>query len=191
MTRFAIGFLLLGALLFGFAALPATLCAQDDAPRETERLTPDQRIERRVRRIAEAVELSDTQQQQIRQLMRQTRERIVAERNRLGRGTPEFKQARRQIAWESDDRLHAILTCAQRDRFRVARRGWNAERRARRARGMRGRRSRMNMRRQNMRGQNMRGQNMRGQNMRGQNMRGQNMRGQNMGDGAPYEPFDG
>jgi len=81
-----------------------------------------QRIEQRMQKLTQALRLTAQQQQQIRQVLTNSARRMQEMRARTQPATPESAAARIRLRWDTDDRIHAILTCDQREQLRRFRR---------------------------------------------------------------------
>lgn len=139
MTQLLTKSLLAVSLVLGVGV--ASAAAQPDSPRgrrSADAPAAHQRLERRLAAMTERLSLTPAQQVQVRAIMEQTRTQMqalgAAER---GRGN---RQARRRLRFTTEDQLHAVLSCEQREAYRLLRRERMSRRMQQRARnGRRGR----------------------------------------------------
>jgi len=108
MKRHIANFSLMAAIAFGVAVSPA---AAQNRPAEGRQPDPAQRIERQVERLDERLNLTDAQEQQIRQALeehaREMREHLEAARNNKARPDREYLRTQRE---EMDRAIIAALT---------------------------------------------------------------------------------
>jgi hypothetical protein len=124
-------FRLVLAAVFALLFVPGLVAAQD-APRgrggpDVDRIL--ERMEQRLEDMKGPLGLSQQQQTRIRQALRQganQARRVLREHPERG---PERREALRQVRWDTSDRVHAILTCEQREQLRRLRREQRSERR--------------------------------------------------------------
>ena len=90
-------------------------------------------VEQRLAEITARVGLDATQQAQARTILTDARNELEQARAAAARGTVQMPEQRRAILFRAEDRLWAILTCAQKDAFRLYVRERMLERRERRA----------------------------------------------------------
>lgn len=100
--------------------------------------TPDparmlQRAERRLERMKTPLNLNQRQETRIRTALRRGATEAGRVLEQHPDRSPERREALRRVRWETDDRVHAVLNCEQRERFRQLRREHRAERRGDRA----------------------------------------------------------
>jgi len=88
-----------------------------------------ERMEQRLEQMKGPLNITDAQERRIRQALRRgaTQARRVLEQH--PDRSPERHEAMRRVRWDTEDRVHAVLNCAQRDQLRRVRREHRAERR--------------------------------------------------------------
>ena len=112
---------------------------------------PAERLEERVNRLTQELRLSPRQANRVRAIFEEARQRMEGLRD----GVPQdrearqqlsdeqrqaFRNARREIRWGSEDQLHQVLNCDQRDALRRLQRQRRFERRSRNERPRAGQR---------------------------------------------------
>lgn len=117
MKRHIANFSLMAAIAFGVAVSPA---AAQNRPAEGRQPDPAQRIERQVERLDEKLNLTDAQEQQIRQALeehaREMREHLEAARNNKARPDREYLRTQRE---EMDRAIIAALTPEQQEQYKA------------------------------------------------------------------------
>lgn len=112
---------------------------------------PAERLEERVNRLTQELRLSPRQANRVRAIFQETRQRMESLRDGAPQGREArqqlsdeqrqaFRNARREIRWDSEDRLHQALNCEQRDALRRLQRQRRFERRSRNERPRAGQR---------------------------------------------------
>ncbi len=88
-----------------------------------------ERMEHRLDEMKGPLNLTQRQETRIRNALRRgaTEARRVLEQH--PDRSPERREALRRVRWQTDDRVHAVLNCEQRERFRQLRREHRHERR--------------------------------------------------------------
>lgn len=122
------------AALTALFLLPGLAAAQRGPDGPGRRGEPDparmlERMEHRLDEMKGPLNLTQRQETRIRNALRRgaTEARRVLEQH--PDRSPERREAMRQVRWQTDDRVHAILNCEQRERFRQLRREHRHERR--------------------------------------------------------------
>ena len=114
---------LVGWVTFALLALPAAALAQPADGGVAEGPPPGHGhghghdIEQMIRTVTERVQLSPDKAAQVERIMRETARRM-RELHQGPRG-PEMRTQARQLHWDAEDRIHAILSCEGRERMRV------------------------------------------------------------------------
>ena len=86
-------------------------------------------MEQRLDQMKGPLNLNQRQEARIRAVLRRgasEAQRVLEQHPERG---PERREALRQIRWQADDDVHAVLTCEQRERFRRLRREYRQEHR--------------------------------------------------------------
>ena len=98
------------------------------------RMSPEQRVERRLARMTQELSLTPNQARRIRSILSQTAsqmQRLRPERPNADQGRARaerregrraFREQTRALRWETQDRVHAVLSCEQRETLRRAQR---------------------------------------------------------------------
>lgn len=89
-------------------------------------------VEARLAELRTRLTLDAAQTTQVRAILEDGKRRMEALRAEGGAPSPERHRARRDILWSVEDRIWALLTCAQKDAFRLYHREQMAERMERR-----------------------------------------------------------
>lgn len=106
------------------------------------RLSPEERVERRIARMTQELSLTPNQARRIRSILSQTAAQMQRLRPQRG-ATPDgtrsrserrearraFRERTRGLRWETQDRVHAVLSSEQRETLRRVRRQRSFERR--------------------------------------------------------------
>ncbi len=119
------------ATVFSLLLLPGLARAQD-APRgrggpDVDRILA--RMEQRLEAMKGPLSLSQQQENQIRQALRQGADEARQVLRQHPDQSPERREALKQVRWNTSDRVHAILSCEQREQLRRLRREQRSERR--------------------------------------------------------------
>jgi hypothetical protein len=85
-------------------------------------------VETRLAELTARVGLDAAQAQQARVILTDARQQLLAARASAAQGGPPMPERRRAILWQAEDRLWAILSCPQKDAFRLYIRERMAER---------------------------------------------------------------
>lgn len=126
------GNLLLALLLIGSALSAAPqVSAQPSTPRPSGAEVRAFDLEQQLESLRTRLALDPGQTQQVRVILEDARRRMQATRPTAGAPhDPAVGELRRQILWDVEDRIWALLSCPQKDAFRLYQRERMLERRA-------------------------------------------------------------
>lgn len=119
-------------------------------PRQGPRMSPEERVNHRLSRMTETLSLSPNQVRRIRAILTQTQAQLQSLRPQRSEARGQgpnpgrhgerraFRERTRELRWATEDRIHAILSCEQRETLRRSRREMRHQRRAEGRAGQRG-----------------------------------------------------